>query len=263
MHLQYLRFFWFYTIIQTIRQAIELFYANFTNNTLRNIRRTKMRYGKITAVVLAAIMTFSALPFTTFAQNGAPDAVKTEAQSEEFISLPFASYVNEISSGRDTAYLENVVKDGKDVVMCTPNPKSEATTSTITIDGYKYKPANINLDEYRWIAIEYYYQSPEPIEDLCMNITLTGLGGLLKEGMGGDAKSQDVVAANTWAVAVFDMNTVIDTALNPEVSHIRNSFTFSPTAEAQEICSGKRMLCTSAELCSSRDSRISILILPI
>ena len=187
-----------------------------------------MRYGKITAVVLAAIMTFSALPFTTFAQNGAPDAVKTEAQSEEFISLPFADYVNEISSGRDTAYLENVVKDGKDVVMCTPNPKSEATTSTITIDGYKYKPANINLDEYRWIAIEYYYQAPEPTEDLCMNITLTGLGGLLKEGMGGDAKSQDVVAANTWAVAVFDMNTVIDTALNPEVSHILQQLHVQP-----------------------------------
>ncbi len=170
-------------------------------------------------------MLMSVSVFTVSAQS---ETAAGAEETEGVISLPFVDYVNEISSGRDTAYLENVIKDGKDVVMCTPNPKSQADTSTITIDGYKYKPVNINLDEYQWIALEYFYQAHEPVEDLRMNIALTGLGNLLKEGMGAEAKSQDVVIANTWAIALFDMTSVIDTALNPEVSHILQQLHVQP-----------------------------------
>ncbi len=178
-----------------------------------------MKFRKLAALTLAALMSFSVMPFTVSAQDAVSGAISEEAKAEDFISLPFVDYQSGIVNGQDTAYLENVNKDGRDVVMCTPNPASTATTGTINIDGYKYKPANIDMDKCRWIAVEYYYQSPEPLMDLRMAVCLTGLGKILKDGMGAEAKSQEFLVPNTWAIALFDMS-MLDESLNPEASHI-------------------------------------------
>ncbi len=131
---------------------------------------------------------------------------------EDFISIKYVDYSNEIVNGQDTAYLETTVKDGKEVVMCTPNPKYSGTNKTISLDGYKYASAGIDLKSYRWFAVEYYYQSPKPITDLKMRLSIMKSTDVLSAGSA-DADSQDCLVANTWAVALFDFS-VLDTAVN-------------------------------------------------
>ncbi len=132
---------------------------------------------------------------------------------EDIISLKYVDYSNEIVNGTDVAFLENTVKDGREVVMCTPNPNRTATGNTISLDGYKYVGANIDLNYYHWFAVEYFYQSPNPHTDLNMRLDIMTSNTVLTKTVG--ANSSEPLVANTWALAVFDMTAVKD-AIHPD-----------------------------------------------
>ncbi len=131
---------------------------------------------------------------------------------EDFVSLKYVDYSNEIVNGADTAYLENTTKDGRDVVMCTPNPNRTSTSKTISLDGYKYAGANIDLNAYRWFAVEYFYQAPNP-KELNMRIDIMTSNTVLLKSVG--AYSVEPLVANTWATALFDMS-VLEGNVNPD-----------------------------------------------
>jgi len=131
---------------------------------------------------------------------------------EDFVSLKYVDYSNEIVNGADTAYLENVSKDGREVVMCTPNPNRTSTSKTISLDGYKYAGANIDLNAYRWFAVEYFYQAPNP-KELNMRIDIMTSNTVLLKSVG--AYSVEPLVANTWATALFDMS-VLEGNVNPD-----------------------------------------------
>ncbi|MBR5309059.1 MAG: S-layer homology domain-containing protein [Clostridia bacterium] len=135
---------------------------------------------------------------------------------KDFISLDFAEYTNGIVNGRDTAILGKTEKDGRTAVKVIPNPESKQGT-TINVDGYKYRGTQINLEAYQWFAVEYYYESPKPIEGMKMRIGIlnTGSPPPLLSGKSHHKDSLDTIKANEWSIAVFDMSGV-QSVINPD-----------------------------------------------
>ena len=153
---------------------------------------------------------------TVFAHSGNNDGMGELYSAEKtHISISFPDYENGIVNGRDTGYIQIVEKDGRKSVKVTPNPESKQSTSTV-VDGYSYSSAGVDLEQYRWFAVEYYYESQNPVKNMRMNLAVLTYGGVLKPGTSSVASnSQSVVSANKWDIAVFDM-TKVQNYLNPD-----------------------------------------------
>ncbi len=166
---------------------------------------------------------------TVFAHSGNNDGIGELYSAEKtHISISFPDYENGIVNGRDTGYIQIVEKDGRKSVKVTPNPESTQSTSTV-VDGYSYSSAGVDLEQYRWFAVEYYYESPNPVKNMRMNLAVLTYGGVLKPDTSSVASnSQSVVSANKWDIAVFDM-TKVKNHLNPDSeTHILKQMHFCP-----------------------------------
>lgn len=150
----------------------------------------------------------------------------------DYISIDFTEYEDGIASGRDTATVEIVEKDGRNVVKVTPNPAS-TSSNYITVDGYSYKPANIDLSGYRWVSIEYLYESPAPIQNQSQYLSiLTGSTKVLASGKTANVYAEDNITSGKWSVSLFDFS-VLDDALDPEKDeHILSQMHFRPYGNA-------------------------------
>ncbi len=150
---------------------------------------------------------------------------KVEANTEEFISLPFPDYENGIVNHVTTGFLEDVEMDGRTVVMCSANKEYEDQTKLLSVDGYSYKGANIDLEAYKWFAVEYKYESPNPI-DTNMLISIMVNGNVLTKAP--TALSTEKLVTGTWTIALFDF-TGNDALLNPDTNdHIMRQMHLRP-----------------------------------
>ena len=82
---------------------------------------------------------------------------------EDAIILDFTDYANGIVNGNNSATLNNVTIDGRSALKVVPLPENATSKlKYISVDGYSYSKAGINLEEYCWVAYEYYYKSDNP-----------------------------------------------------------------------------------------------------
>ena len=132
----------------------------------------------------------------------------------EVISLNFTEYEDGTVNGVDSAVIEHVEKEGREVVKITPNPESTKGTM-VTVDGYSYKNAGIDLNHYRWAAIEYFYDSPNPVQDTKLYVKIQKTGNVLLDGKTVEAYSTENVMEGRWVTALFDLSS-LEGAVNNE-----------------------------------------------
>ncbi len=128
----------------------------------------------------------------------------TEDLSDDSKSLVFSNYANGIVDHHDYAYTENVVFDGKDAVKITLNKNYEKQSTGITIDGWSYGGAGIDLTKYKYLVISYFFDGtlpkPAPFRANYMK------GKILTKAYG--AASEDTIVSNKWAYAIIDLSDV-------------------------------------------------------
>ena len=123
---------------------------------------------KITSSILAFLMTATTiactnavepetsavtLTKTVAAETQTVQEIAEEKNLGEILTLNFADYCDGIVNSYDVAVTEDTTKDGKSAVKVTPNPKSELA-KPITVDGWKYQKAGIDLKKFRYAAVE-------------------------------------------------------------------------------------------------------------
>ncbi len=130
----------------------------------------------------------------------------------DFISLEFPKYANGVVNSSGSATVDNnAQKDGKPVVKITPNPACEKT-NVLTVDGWEYGNAGVDLKTYKYFAIEYFYESKNPV-NTNMRIAIMNQGKILNgEAV---AYSKANIKANMWDTLYFDFSHI---KLNPDVS---------------------------------------------
>ncbi len=137
-------------------------------------------------------------------------SVFTMASAEETADLPqtitidLMSYHNGIVGGQNTGTISKSDFDSKSVVKIVPNVNS--TEKTLKIDGWNYNKAEIDFAKYHWMAIEYYYDSPNPLS-WKMNIGIMTSNILEKNYY---KLSDNSVVSGRWDYAFFDLSGVRD-----------------------------------------------------
>ncbi len=124
------------------------------------------------------------------------------------VAVDFADYCTEVVNSLDTGSFETVYKNGRRSVKLTPNPYSTQGT-TFKLDGYAYKSAGIDLTTYRWAAVEYRYESKNPVKDTRIELTIQKTGGVFAENVSSvSAKSKEPITSGKWNTAVFDFTSL-------------------------------------------------------
>ncbi len=131
----------------------------------------------------------------------------------EYISLDYASYEDGIVNHKDTAIVKTISLDGRTVVKVTPNPESTQGTQ-VTLDGFSYGGVGIDLQYFKWVAVEYMYDSENPV-DTYMGMDFLQNGGALTTRC--TASSEEKIKEGEWTIALFDF-THVDKVLTPNLT---------------------------------------------
>ncbi len=130
----------------------------------------------------------------------------------DFISIDFTKYAQGVVNSTGSAEVDNdATKDGKPVVKITPNPECEAS-KRISIDGWSYGNANVDLGVFKYFGVEYYFESDSNI-DATMNIAIMNQGSIFTGSA--EANAMSPIKSNQWDVVYFDFNNI---NLKPELS---------------------------------------------
>lgn len=123
----------------------------------------------------------------------------------EFKALNFSEYHNGLMNNGKYATIENTVFDSRDTVKITVNPDFEDKTAAVIVDGWSYAPAELDLKEYKNLAISYYIDGklPEDKEGR-PRIGIATNGGILT-GYYGSIANQ-ALKSGSWQIAVFGMD---------------------------------------------------------
>ncbi len=135
-------------------------------------------------------------------QNLTFDVVWRErVEAKSFVAIDYASYFNGICDGSDSATAELISLNGKPVVKVVPNPAMVSTKGeAINLDGWSYGSANINLNLYKTIMVEYLYLSDNPVEgNAKFNIMAKNFSKSTY------TVAREPIIEGRWAVATFDM----------------------------------------------------------
>ena len=189
---------------------------------------------KITSSILAFLMTATTIACTNAAEpeTAAVTLTKTVASETqtvqeiaeeknlgEILTLNFMDYCDGIVNSYDVAVTEDTTKDGKSAVKVTPNPKSELA-KPITVDGWSYQKAGIDLKKFRYAAVEYYYDSPSPIKDGYFNLGILRSGKILKTSQ--YINSNEAIVPGAWAVATFSFENIGEQLSDETNTHVVN-----------------------------------------
>ncbi|MBR5307554.1 MAG: S-layer homology domain-containing protein [Clostridia bacterium] len=148
---------------------------------------------------------------------------KVRVVSPDIATFSFSDYANGIVTNRDTGVVENGVEfDGKVVVQVTPNPAYTEERSVI-IDGYNYTKANIDLSAYKYAAIEYYYESQQPVTGK-QKIEIRNLGNTLSKPM--SFQSREDIITDAWAVSTFDISELSTAFIEGTVPFLRQMWVY-------------------------------------
>ena len=136
----------------------------------------------------------------------------TEANVGGYKELKFIDYANGSVERRDNITVTKTIFQNKDVIKIVPNPKGVKADTNIMVDGYSYEKSGIDIDEYKYIVITYYFDGKFPY-DTIMTLSMVGNKNGLTKGFGAD--SSDNLTSGRWSYAVFDLSKMAE-LLNPE-----------------------------------------------
>jgi len=126
-------------------------------------------------------------------------------KTQDILTVLLPQYINGICNRVDTAALNIIDYEDREVVEVVPNTASTANQA-INLDGWSYTGANINAEAYKTIVVLYKYVSDSPV---------TGKQNLniMKSNIFSKAvsmKSREDIVANRWAVASFDLSPAVE-----------------------------------------------------
>ena len=127
------------------------------------------------------------------------------------IAVDFASYQAGVVDHEKTATLENVVFEGKNVLKITPHPDFDIDRS-ITIDGFKYQAAGIDIKDYQYCAIEYYYESEKPLENAKMYAAILPGGNIVNSRV--SVLADQPLVEGVWTYAIADFSQKLQKGIN-------------------------------------------------
>ncbi|MBR5309293.1 MAG: S-layer homology domain-containing protein [Clostridia bacterium] len=127
-----------------------------------------------------------------------------ENDASKSISLSIAEYQNGTVNGRKTCTLEVTELDGKSVLKIIPDPTC-TDTKTLSIDGFHYLGAEVDMSLYSWAGIEYYYESPNP-KSVVPVIGAMKNGNIFTSSIYSGAFKNEPLVAGEWKIALFDLS---------------------------------------------------------
>ncbi len=123
----------------------------------------------------------------------------------EYKALNFSEYQNGLMNNGQYALIENTVFDSRDTVKITIDKNFEDKSAEVVVDGWSYAPAEIDLKEYKNLAISYYIDGELPKDkDARLRIGIATNGGILT-GYYGSVANQ-ALGSGSWQIAVFNMD---------------------------------------------------------
>ena len=129
---------------------------------------------------------------------------KVEEEVKEFISLPFASYQSGPVDKSPALTVENIDSENGKIVKIVPQTDVDKVPM---IDGWNYLKAKINLKNYKYLIINYKYESQSPTATK-MKVNLLKSGGILQKST--PCYSAENIVAGDWATAVIDITAIND-----------------------------------------------------
>ena len=129
----------------------------------------------------------------------------TPEGAPEYKALNFSEYHNGIMSNLNSATIENTVFDSRDAVKLSVNKDFENKESNIVIDGWSYAPAEIDLKQYKYLAISYYVDGNLPDgKEARFRMGIATNGGILTTYYGSLAHTP--LKTGSWQIATFTMD---------------------------------------------------------
>jgi len=143
----------------------------------------------------------------------------------EYKSFDYHLYSTGMADGSEAATLEKTESDGTQAILVTHDP-TYSGTGKLTLDANSFQNADISLDHYKYVAVEYRYDSKTPLSDLTMECTLMRDGGALT----GNVKrvSASPLICGTRAVAVFDFSDIANSFDTSKTEHLLQRMQISP-----------------------------------
>ena len=127
----------------------------------------------------------------------------TEANVGGYKELKFIDYANGSVDRRDNITVTKTIFQNKDVVKIVPNPNGTKADTNIMVDGYSYAKSGIDIDEYKYMVITYYFDGKFPY-DTVMTLSFVGNKNGLTKGFGADSSAP--LTSGRWNYAVFDIS---------------------------------------------------------
>ncbi len=124
------------------------------------------------------------------------------AQPDGFVSLSFPKYHDGSVNKKANVEITNVTEDGIESVRVVP---LTTESGALTVDGYHYQGAGVDISNYNYVYILYKYLSDAPI-DTTMRLGVMKNGGILDASQ--YYRSEDKISTGSWRFASFDISSV-------------------------------------------------------
>ncbi len=163
-------------------------------------------------------------------------AWKIEEEAKDFISLAFTNYQGGPVDRTPAVKVENIDDENSKIVKIMPQHAEEKIPM---VDGWNYTKANINLKNYKYLLINYKYESSAPTETK-LKVNLLKSGGILQKST--PCYSAENITAGEWATAVIDI-TAINEQLVEGVEPVLRQMHFYPFGDkkSSELAEGDVM----------------------
>ena len=153
---------------------------------------------------------------------------KVEEEKKDLVALVFASYQSGPVDKTPAVKVENIDDENSKIVKIMPQHAEEKIPM---VDGWNYTKANINLKNYKYLLINYKYESSAPTETK-LKVNLLKSGGILQKST--PCYSAENITAGEWATAVIDI-TAINEQLVEGVEPVLKQMHFYPFGDKKSI----------------------------
>ena len=172
---------------------------------------------KKTMKLAAFLLAVTTLLTTAFFVSAA-DAYEPEI-GDGYVSFDYSRVFTSICDNKKSAKVEkDVAFEGKTAIKVTPTPDiNDAGWINLDGGGEMSKSKLVTLPDYKYVTIEYYYDTKSPKYDgnLAFRYLGTGLGGKVVE-----VASAEKIVVGAWATATFDFGGKIEDKINSEIGYL-------------------------------------------
>ena len=161
---------------------------------------------------------------------------KVEEEKKDLVALVFASYQSGPVDKTPAVKVENIDDENGKIVKIMPQ---HAEDKIPMVDGWNYTKANINLKNYKYLLINYKYESSAPTETK-LKVNLLKSGGILQKST--PCYSLENIKAGEWTTAIVDI-TAINEQLVEGVEPVLKQMHFYPFGDkkSSELAEGDVM----------------------